>query len=188
MAYEEIGEEYEVVGYDDVGYDEIGADASEVERLLAAAVSGEEMVVGARRRHAVKRHGRPQASRGQVIVKKRAPQDVHEFPLGFDSGANIAAAGAQQVVATPLAMFRGDRLMVPSDIAGNFVLTQILVGMENQMPGTAALPCRAFQEDSNGARLKLNTCPPSVPITLGVMNVSGGASWFRALLYGTVVK
>ena len=180
MAYEEIGEEYEVVGYD-----EIGADASEVERLLAAAVSGEEMEVGARRRH---HPGRPRAGRGQVIVKKHHPQDVHEFPLGFDSGANIAAAGAQQVVATPLAMFRGDRLMVPSDIAGNFVLTQILVGMENQMPGTAALPCRAFQEDSNGARLKLNTCPPSVPITLGVQNVSGGASWFRALLYGTVVK
>lgn len=180
------GEEY-VVGEDDMGEELVGADS--VERLLAAAVSGEALDgIGARRRRV--------ARRGGMRVMKRAIKAPIHVPgqkgelittsLGFDSLVDIVAGAALPVQAIPGTDFWGRKLIVPSDIAGNFALIGAQVGMKNVLPGVNQIPLRAYDERSNGGSFLLPVCRFGYPITLNVINIGGGPARFRAMIEGKI--
>jgi hypothetical protein len=193
----EIGEETVIVGDDGGEYvvgDEqvdVGAadDAKSVERLLSAAVSGEEVGRIVRRSPARMTVRRTAPVRVQVRAPIQVPgrrPELEYYPLGFDSGADIPAGSSLDVKATPETAYWNRRLIVPSDICGQFVITGIRVGMKNAMPGTSAIPCRAYSEVSGGRTLILPKCDYGHSITLTVSNIGGGPARFRAYGEGNI--
>lgn len=123
-------------------------------------------------------------SASRPVVQARGPTRQENWPLGFDSGANIAAGASANVVATPQVLFKGKRLVVPASIAALFTIDTIVVGNANQTPAVGPNPAETFSQLGQGVQLSLRTAQVNQQITIGVTNISGGAARFRASLIG----
>jgi hypothetical protein len=112
--------------------------------------------------------------------------------LGLQQPAAVPAGDPLTSVTQPQKPFRGLRLVVPSDIAGAFVISNITVGMMPQLGSSSALqpiPARLFAENSvDSAFDDFDWCPTSESITVSGTNVSGAAETFRAALLGLVLE
>jgi hypothetical protein len=183
---------------DDIGDDfAVGADDLDTLLALTGAVSQRPELRGrpnlaqaARRLQAMKQ----QALAAQVhprvaAVTARSATRRREFPLGFDSGlVLIPAGGVASIPASPQVIFRGERLVVPSNIAASFFIVNIVVGKDSQQVAPAPIPAVAFSEVGVGVRLMLDTAQPGVLITLQVQNISLVPARFYAALIGTVAE
>lgn len=127
------------------------------------------------------------ALRNASALVARKPMKSREFPLGFPE-TTIAAGATADIVAQPQTPFRGERLVVPSDIAGLFSIDDIRVGKNSQLVAFGPLPARAFTEVGVGVGMHLDTCQVSMQIVLRVRNISGQSATFRALLIGRAVE
>lgn len=123
----------------------------------------------------------------RVAVVDNPPTNVREFPLGFES-LSIAAGATIDIKQNPQVVFRGDRLVIPSDIAGDFAIVDIKVGKDSQLGASGAIPARTFQENAVAVRLLMRTAQISQEVILSVKNIAGVAKDFRACLIGTVVE
>lgn len=123
-----------------------------------------------------------------VILRQKQPTKARRFPIGFESDGPVAAGGSANITSRPQVLFRGERLAIPSDIAGDFVVEDLKVGKDSQLVAPGALPGRVFQEDAIDVQFQLDTNQISQDLTLSVMNVSGAARQFRAALVGSVVE
>lgn len=123
-----------------------------------------------------------------LIVSQNAPTKARHSMMGFESNGAILAGGTQTILQQPQVPFRGTRLMVPSDIAGSFIITDIRVGKNSQLPVVGALPCRGFQENATDAQFVWDTAQISQQIAIAVQNISGAPATFRALLYGDQIE
>lgn len=195
----DIGAEFDI-GDDYLVGDELDAESGaddDMSALLAAA-SGDDYLVGARRRAA--RGGlrvRPQQAAAlarvklaqqAALVRQPAFNKSREYVIGFDSTTTVAAAAQATITARPQVPFRGERLIVPSDIAGSFVIDDIRVGKNSQLVAAGAIPARTFEQTGVGVRLRLDTCQVSMDLILQVTNISGGALRFRASMIGLAVE
>lgn len=112
--------------------------------------------------------------------------------LGLTEDAQVGAGGALESVTQPQKPFRGLRLVVPSDIAGAFTITNITVGMMPQLGSSNSsqpIPARLFAENSvDSAFDDFDWCPTSESITISGTNQSGAAENFRAALLGLVLE
>jgi hypothetical protein len=123
-----------------------------------------------------------------LVVTQTRPTKAREFPLGFDSGITpIPAGGTASITSRPQVPFRGERLIVPSDIAGSFTITDLRVGKNSQFSSSGAVPARTFQENAVGIRLQLDTAQISQDITINVQNIGGAPQTFRASLIGSAL-
>jgi hypothetical protein len=195
MAYRD-----EIIGYDEilgpsVGEQVVGAE-SEIERLLAHASGYEVGAVVAMPPGALtyptqgiaKYQGyRQTMAPGQVMLKNQPAQKAREFPIGFDSGALIAGGTSLNITSRPQILFRPERLLVPSDIAGDFTIDDVKVGNKSQLVASGSIPARVFQEDAVGVRLRGDTCQISQDLVLAVTNTAGAGRRFRACIIGTAV-
>ena len=170
-AYDIAGDE--VVGED--AYAEIGDEGDALDQLMAATM-------GARR------GGRPVRTAGARIVSSRGFTQSREYPLPFDSVANVAVGAQATITTRPQTVFRGKRLVVPSDIAGSFTIDDIRVGNRSQSVVTGSNPARVFQEDAVGVSLQLDTCQISMDLSLLATNIGGAPLRFRASLIGDSVQ
>ena len=127
-------------------------------------------------------------ARGAVLTQTDSPERAREYPLGFVSAAAVAAAGTVQVVSRPQVVFRPERLFVPSDIAGQFTINQIVVGKNPMQASFDPLPARIFDERSVGVRMVMDTAQISQDCVLNVTNIGGAPAFFRAALVGPVVE
>lgn len=168
MAYEIVSGDDEMAGYDiETGDDDLA-------HLLA--------VSGATRVRA------PSGPRGPRIVQSR-PTVAREYPLGFDSGTPGVGPGATATITTrPQLPFRGNRLVVPSDIGGNFLIHDLKIGNRSQFVANGAVPARTFSEQGVGVSLSLDTAMVSQDVTLVVENTSGGPVRFTASLIGVAME
>jgi len=183
MAFEDI------IGADlALGSDIMGAETSEAEalRALLSKLSSEPSLARALAGH---QNGmlRELAARNASALVERKPQKSREFPLGFPE-TDIDAGGTADVTSFPQVPFRGERLIVPSDIAGLFSIDDIRVGKNSQLVASGPLPARAFSEVSVGVGVHLDTAQVSQQITLRVRNISGQTATFRAMLIGRAVE
>lgn len=106
------------------------------------------------------------------------------FPLGF-TRTTIAAGANVPIVATPQNPYQGNCLVIPSDIAGQVLITDIKVGQQSQLVGTGPLPGRMFSEASEAqCTLDLDPAQINQPITLFVTNISLGNIDFTAGMIG----
>ena len=127
-------------------------------------------------------------AQSSVLTQQQAPTKAREYPLGFESVGLVAAGATANIIAQPQVVFRGERLIVPSDIAGQFVITDLRVGKDSQFASAGNIPARTFDEQGVGVRLRLDTAQISQQIVLSVLNTGGAGAQFRATLIGTAVE
>jgi hypothetical protein len=127
------------------------------------------------------------ASRHSAMVVQRPVTKAREYPLGFPTTS--VAAGASQTISTqPQVPFRGRRLLVPSDIAGSFLIQDLKIGKNSMFPSANPVPARAFTELGVGVDLNLDTAQISQLVSIAVQNTTGGAVSFNACIIGTAVE
>jgi hypothetical protein len=127
--------------------------------------------------------------RNATLIRELGYTKSREYPLGFDSGAVIAAAASQAVTTQPQVVFRVERLVVPSDIGGSFVIDDVVVGKNSQFAATnVGVPARTFDERAVGVRLRGDTAKVSQNVTIQVTNIGGAGIRFRACVIGSVIE
>jgi hypothetical protein len=185
----------EITGYDEITGGFVG-DAAD--SLLAMASGDEEMGAAGNMAQAMQMYRAAQARKQQqqqhysprvIDVQQVSARAPRKLVIGFDS-ANVVpggvAAGTDAVISVlPQVIFRGYKLVVPSDIAGSFLISDIIVGNRSQLVSAGSLPARAFQENSLENTLHLDTASVSQQLILKVTNISTNTLRFTAALFGT---
>lgn len=125
-----------------------------------------------------------------VAMVNRAATRRREYPIGFASDPLnlIPSLGGTVIQANPQVSFRGERLVVPSDISLFFDIEDIIVGKNSQLVSSGALPAATFSEVGVGVRLNLDTANIGNLISLRVRNIGPDPLQFRATLIGTAVE
>lgn len=109
------------------------------------------------------------------------------FPLGFAQDG-VAAGATVVVTQSPQQMFRGERLVIPSNIGIFFDVVDITIGNKPQLVATGANSGVVFSEvATDGIKMNLDTAQPGIDILLRVTNTSQEEQDFRATLYGAVI-
>ena len=116
-------------------------------------------------------------------ARERAETKSRQTPLGFPTTAMAAAATASPAAVTQV-LFRGRRLVIPSDIAASILVNDLKIGKNSQFSSGAPVPGRVFSEIAVGVDLSLDTAQISQTIVLNVTNTSVGAVTFNAALLG----
>lgn len=127
-------------------------------------------------------------AQASLLTRADKPTKAREYPLGFLSDAPVVAGTTVTVTSRPQIVFRGERLLIPSDIAGQFSVTDIIVGKNSQKVSTTPVPGRVFDERGVGVRMSLDTAQISQDIALVVQNISGADATFRAAIIGAAVE
>jgi hypothetical protein len=101
-------------------------------------------------------------------------------------GPNVIAAGAStNIQQQPQDLFRPERLVIPSDIAFFFSLTDFKIGQKTVFTATGQLPCATFAEGAMGVRLLPDTSNIGNTVTLSATNTDSSSRTFRAAVIGT---
>ena len=108
------------------------------------------------------------------------------LPPTLITGTTTPGVAAVPVIArSQLRVFRGERLVIPSDIAPNFSVLDVKVGNRSQFANSVAIPAETFIEGSVGVRLSLSTAVTAMDIALLVANQTSDALPFRATIIGS---
>jgi len=127
-------------------------------------------------------------ARQGLLVKEVKPNKARLFPIGFTSDGVIAAGASAIIVSRPQVLFKGQRVSVPSDIAGDFTIDDIKVGKNSMFASESSLPARCLQEDAWGVYMHLDTAQISQDVSMAVTNISGADRVFRAMILGKVAE
>jgi hypothetical protein len=171
----------EIMGGDD---DALGEFVGDDDALGAALV--------ARRKRNAKRQAmanalmRRRVSSGAVL-RSVPPRNAREYALGLGS-TSVTGNSSANINVQPQVIFRPERLVVPSNIAVDFLITDIKVGKNSQLVSTGALPAVMFTEQAFGVRLKMDTAQISMFVTVSVTNQNALARNFQGGLVGPAVE
>ena len=122
-----------------------------------------------------------------AILRSVAPRNAREYALGLGS-TSVAGNSSANINVQPQVIFRPERLVVPSNIAVDFLITDIKVGKNSQLVSTGALPAVMFTEQAFGVRLKMDTAQISMFVTVSVTNQNPQARNFQGGLVGPAVE
>lgn len=158
------------------------------EALAVAARNGNQAAHAALKRIVADRI----AARG-TIVSEQPFRAGREWVIGFDPvvlPARVAPAllGTSVLITTqPQVVFRGERLIIPSDIAGAVQVIDVKVGNRSQLGSGTSIPGRSFDERGVGVRMQMDTAQISQQIIIIAANNSGGDVTFTASIFGRAV-
>lgn len=127
-------------------------------------------------------------AQGSLLTRTDTPTRAREYPIGFVSAIPVPAGGTATVISRPQIVFRGERLLIPSDIAGQFVVNQLIVGKNPQQVSSDPIPGRVFDERGVGVRMSMDTAQISQDIAILVTNIGGAPATFRAAIIGAAVE
>jgi hypothetical protein len=197
------GYEYtEIMGDGSDGYDALGdlldgefvGDGSDGSQ--AWGESGKDDILGAVIQHKRKQNARKQAMARDLMARRVAsgallrsvpPRNAREYALGLGS-TSVAGTSSANINVQPQVIFRPERLVVPSNLAVDFLITDIKVGKNSQLVSTGALPAVMFTEQAFGVRLKMDTAQISMFVTVSVTNQNPAARNFQGGLVGPAVE
>lgn len=128
------------------------------------------------------------ATANALIVKDDPPTNARRFPLGFESNGTVANAATVTITSRPQVLFKGQRLVIPSDIAGDFTVDDLKVGKDSQFVAEGSIPGRVLQENATMVEFDLDTAQISQDISLIITNIGGAPRTFRAALWGKVAE
>jgi hypothetical protein len=159
-------------------------------------VGDEDAVVGAYKH--LKAHGKGrEADALKALINRRVsagsivrdvnPTKSREYVVGFGI-TTVTAGSTVPITVQPQVLFRPERLVVPSNIAIDFMLTDLKVGKNTQFTAAGSVPAVVFSESAFGVRLKLDTCQISMQIIIGVQNLSSKDRNFMAAMIGPAVE
>ena len=159
-----------------------------------AFVGTDDDIIGAFLR---KKQNNQQAAAAQALMRKRVaagallrgvpPRNSREYALGLGS-TSVAGNSSANINVQPQVIFRPERLVVPSNLAVDFLITDIQVGKTSQLVSTGALPAVMFTEVAFGVRLKMDTCQISMFVTISVTNQNPAARNFQGGIVGPAVE
>lgn len=164
----------EMIGDELIGDDEIGDDDISDAELIGAI-------------KAARRAGKPVAAALANRAKgMRSPRSYlwRRQALGINSTAVVAPAAAATVTSFPQSDFKAKRLIVSSDIAFDFDITDAKVGQQSQQVASGNMPASAFSEVAVSAYVDWDTANLGNQITLFVTNVGAVNRSFRAAIIG----
>jgi hypothetical protein len=127
-------------------------------------------------------------AQSSTLVKEKPITKGRTVPIGFDSETDIAPGQTRRITTRPQVVFKGQRPVVSSDIAGSFVIQDIIVGKNSQFAASGPIPARAFEGNSVGVELDLDTAQIGQDITMFVTNISSSPVRFFATLIGRSVE
>lgn len=122
-----------------------------------------------------------------ALLRSVTPRSSREYALGLGS-TSVAGASSANINVQPQVIFRPERLVVPSNVAVDFLITDIKVGKNSQLASTGALPAVMFTETAFGVRLKMDTAQISMFVTISVTNQNANARNFQGGLVGPAVE
>jgi len=122
-----------------------------------------------------------------ALLRSVSPRSSREYALGLGS-TSVAGNSSANINVQPQGIFRPERLVVPSNIAVDFLITDIKVGKNSQLVSTGALPAVMFTENAFGVRLKMDTAQISMFVTISVTNQNPAARNFQGGLVGPAVE
>ncbi len=164
----------EIVGSNGARYALVGAGDSDLMRLLST--SGDDGGSMA-----------PSPGPGQVLVRESFPTKNRRYPLGFDSTVVVPSGSQATINSQPQVTFRVERVVIPSDIGGSFVVDDIIVGKNSQLANEVPLPARIFDERAEGVQLRGDTAQTSQNVVMKVTCIAGASIRFRAAVIGTAL-
>ena len=184
------GDELDSSGWDGmteiVGDDESGDDSG------AEFVGDDDSSMGASK----KRHARATAAK-QALMRKRVqagallrnlpPRSAREFVIGLGSTA-LPGLSSANISVQPQVIFRPERIVIPSNLAADFLITDVKVGKNSQLVSPGAIPAVVFVENAFGVRLKMDTAQIAQFITISVTNQNGAARNFQGAIIGPAVE
>lgn len=127
-------------------------------------------------------------ARKGLVLREEQPTHSRVFPLGFESSTTILAGASATITSRPQVIFKGQRLVVPSDVAGTFVLDDVKVGKDSQFVAEGSIPARVLQENAVDVAFELDTAQISQDISISVTNIGGAPAVFRAALIGQAAE
>ena len=125
--------------------------------------------------------------RSGALLRSVPPRNAREYALGLGS-TSVAGTSSANINVQPQVIFRPERLVVPSNLAVDFLITDIKVGKNSQLVSTGALPAVMFTENAFGVRLKMDTAQISMFVTVSVTNQNPAARNFQGGLVGPAVE
>lgn len=138
--------------------------------------------------HAPAQRPRPEVRWPGTMVEEKAFTKRRKFPLGLSTPIAVPAFGSAVIRVQPPQPFRPYRLVVGSDIAPRFLLTNFQIGKELQFMTPDPISAVTFQENAIGTDLECDTVQTSQQIILAVTNNTGAPSFFYATLLGVTVQ
>jgi hypothetical protein len=125
--------------------------------------------------------------RSGALLRSVPPRNAREYALGLGS-TSVSGNSSANINVQPQVIFRPERLVVPSNLAMDFLITDIKVGKNSQLVSTGALPAVMFTENAFGVRLKMDTAQISMFVTVSVTNQNPAARNFQGGLVGPAVE
>jgi hypothetical protein len=125
------------------------------------------------------------SARGAAIVKDTDPDRARRFPLGFAT-TTVTTLTVSTLSTQPQILFRAERLVIPSDFAGAFTITAIVVGQASQLAASNPLPARTYTEFGVGVDMHLDTADISQFVQLTLSNNSAHDVSFNGQFIGLV--
>ncbi len=127
-------------------------------------------------------------AQNSTLVREQSPATSREYPVGFDSVTPVPAGAVATIIQQPQVLFRSERFVVPSDIAGQFLILDIKVGKDSMFGAAGAVSARTFDERGVGVRLRLATAQVSQQLIVQVQNIGGADQRFFATMIGTAIE
>lgn len=128
-----------------------------------------------------------QLARGSLLVQDQKPTKARRVAVPF-ARTNVAANTTTTIFAQPQVVFRAERLFVPSDIGGIFMIEDLKVGKDSQFGAAGGHSARIFDERSEGCNLMCDTAQISQLLAITVSNISGASAFFTASVFGPAVE
>ncbi len=123
---------------------------------------------------------------GGVIVHNKSPSDLRDQVLPFPTTA-ITTLASVIITTQPQRKFRGERLVVPSTQAPDFLILDLSIAQEPQFVAPGAVAATIFSEVAVGVRLKGKTANLGALVSLTVQNTNAATRTINASILGTVV-
>lgn len=155
------------------GAEIIGADADLLDALSMSGdydgeIGGYQEIVGAghgrnrRAAHQIKMRNAVAVEDGKYSVRRR-------FPIGFVV-TTVNATLSATITSLPQDLFRGERLVIPSDIAFDFGISDFKVGNESQFVAGGEIPAAMFTEVAIDTDVHFKTAVVGNQLVLVVRN------------------
>lgn len=121
-----------------------------------------------------------------AVVTEHARGD--DVIYGLDTGStNVAAAATVSVSTTPQKRHIPKKISLTSTVAGNFILSDIRVGVEPVLATTGNISLAIFIQDSTSPPFRAVLCEVGMDFTVVVTNVNAAGQRFTATVIGTYV-
>ncbi len=174
---------YDIIGANEFVGDDFVSGDDNVDQILGALD-----IIGAARRggHAPARQARGGNSNMQaalaakkakagLLVQEQQPGATRRLVLGMSSTGAVAAGAVVSITARPQNLaFKPQRIVIPSTIAPDFLITDIKVGNVSQVVQSSTLPAEAFTQQLFDGMMEMDT----------VQNIAGAPRNFNAAVYG----